>query len=121
MINIGDKIKQLRELKGISRKELAAEIGLSLSGYSKLERGETDLPLSKLYRISEVLEVEVSKILDFDAQKVFNISNNQTVQGIGTEELHLHNHISVHTEKYITMLETENARLKGELENLARK
>lgn len=121
MINVGEKIKHLRELKGVSRKTLAFELGLSLSGYSKLERGETDLPLSKLYKISEVLEVDVAKILDFDAQKVFNISNNQTVQGVGTEELHLHNHISVHTEKYISTLENEIQRLKAEIGRMSKK
>ncbi len=118
MIKVGEKIKQLRELKGVSRKTIAFELGLSLSGYSKLERGESDLPLSKLYKIAEILEVDVPKILEFDAQKVFNISNNQTVQGIGTEELHLHNHISVHTEKYISTLENEILRLKDEIERI---
>jgi transcriptional regulator with XRE-family HTH domain len=113
MKEVAATIKRLRELKGITRESMASELELSLSGYSKIERGETEISISKLYKISEILEVDVPKILNFDVSKVFNISNNNLVQGAGADEPHFHNQISQHTEKYIQMLESEVARLKS--------
>jgi transcriptional regulator with XRE-family HTH domain len=112
MKEVAATIKRLRELKGITREVMASELELSLSGYSKIERGETELSLSKLYKISYILEVEVPKILNFDVSKVFNISNNNVVQGAGADEPHFHHQVSQHTEKYIALLEAENARLQ---------
>ena len=117
MKEVAANIKRLRELKGITREAMAAELDLSLSGYSKIERGESEISVSKLFKISEILEVEVPKILNFDVSKVFNISNNNLVQGAGADEPHFHNQVSPHTEKYIALLEAENARLKALLKS----
>ena len=40
MSNLGDTIKKFRELKNITRETIAAELKMSLSNYSKIERGE---------------------------------------------------------------------------------
>jgi len=82
---------------------------MSLSGYSKLERGEVELTLTKLYRISEILEVSVSQILNFDASQIFNVSNNQIVNGVEVKE-----QINNYQDKYIKLLEAEVERLKNE-------
>ena len=57
---IGQNIKKLRELKNLSREEFAARIGLSPSGYSKIERGEVDLTIYRLGKIAMALEVSLS-------------------------------------------------------------
>jgi transcriptional regulator with XRE-family HTH domain len=111
MKQVIDNIKKFRELKNVTREHIASELEMSLSGYSKLERGEVDLTLSKLYRIAEVLEVSVSQILNFDVTNVFNVSNNQNVHGVEVREQH--NYSSSHTEKYIQLLESEVERLKA--------
>ena len=82
MKHIIDNIKKFRELKNITREEFADKIEMSVSGYSKIERGEVDLTLTKLYKIAEILEVEVSQILNFDASQIFNVSNNKIVNGV---------------------------------------
>jgi len=111
MKQVIDNIKKFRELKNVTREHIASELEMSLSGYSKLERGEVDLTLSKLYRIAEVLEVSVSQISNFDVTNVFNVSNNQNVHGVEVREQH--NYASSHTEKYIQLLESEVERLKA--------
>ncbi len=115
MLNIGDNIKKFRELKDLTREQMAANLNMSLSGYSKIERGESDLTISKLVQISEVLGISLAQLLSFDASQIFNISNNQTVQGIGAKSEHMYFHGDEYREKYIKILEEENNRLKTQL------
>lgn len=105
---ISSNIKKYRELKSLTREFVAGEIEMTVSGYSKIERGEIDLTLTKLQKISDALGVSVSDILNFDVTNVFNISNNQHVQGLGSKESNITNNLNGtddYTKKYITMLE----------------
>lgn len=107
-----ENIKKFRELKSLTRDEVAERLDMSVSGYSKLERGEVDITLSKLYRIADILEVSVSQILNFDASQIFNVSNNQIVNGVEVKE-QINNYPDEYKDKYIKMLEAEVERLKG--------
>lgn len=109
MQQISDNIKKFRELKNFTRDQLAAELNMSLSGYSKLERGEVELTISKLYKIAEVLEVSPSQILNFDASRVFHISNNNVVNGVEIAQQHIHH--DDYKDKYIAILEEKIAQL----------
>ena len=104
-------IKKFRELKNLTRDQIATDLNMSLSGYSKLERGEVDITLSKLNRISHVLDVSISQILNFDVSNVFNVHDNQTVNGVEVKEQHYYN--DQFKDKYIAMLEAEVERLKS--------
>lgn len=112
---IAENIKNLRELKKLTREYMADELKMSLSGYSRIERGEVDLTLSKVAKISEILEVDISKVLNFDTKEIFNIYNNATVNGGKTETANYH-HEDKYREKYIQKLEEEVERLKSELQ-----
>ena len=111
-MNIGDNIKKFRELKNFTREKMAADLDLSLSGYSKIERGEIDLTLSRIQQISQILGVDISQILNFDASQIFNVSNNKVVQGLGAKAENIHFTGDEYKEKYIKILEAENERLK---------
>ena len=110
MNNLGDTIKKFRELKNITRETIAAELKMSLSNYSKIERGEIDLTISRIQEIANILEIDVSQILNFDATNIFNISNNKLVQGVKVETMQVHN--DEYKDKYIKILEEEVERLK---------
>jgi len=105
-----ENIKKFRELKNLTRDEVADKLEMSVSGYSKLERGEVDISLSRLYRIADILEVSVSQILNFDASQIFNVSNNQVVNGVEVKE-QINNYQDEYKDKYIKMLEAEIERL----------
>ena len=64
-------IKTIRELKNLTREYVADALGMSTSGYGKIERGEVDLTVSKFIMISEVLEVDVDYIFKFDVSNFF--------------------------------------------------
>jgi transcriptional regulator with XRE-family HTH domain len=76
MNTIGEKIKKIRELKNYTQEHIAVQIGITQAGYSKIERGESDIPISKLYEIAKVLDVKMEDILLFDQHKFFNSFNN---------------------------------------------
>ena len=108
---IAENIKRFRELKNLSREQMATDLEMSLSGYGKLERGEVDISISKLYKIAEILNVSVSQMMNFDVSNIFNVSGDQTVNGVEVQE---QNHYGdQYREKYIAMLEAEVERLKA--------
>lgn len=113
MREVFENIRKFRELKSLSREAVASELGMSLSGYSKLERGEVDITLSKVYLIAQILEVSLEQLLNFDVSQIFNVSHNQQVQGMGSKANVINNYGDDYREKYIKILEQEVERLRS--------
>lgn len=106
-------IRKFRELRNMTRDQLAADLGLSASGYSKIERGEIELTISRLYQIAAALDVSTQQILEFDVSQVLgNNGRNGTGDVYGPMPGAFHNDVM---HKYIEKLEEENLRLKAEL------
>ena len=76
-MSIGNNIKKLRELKNYTQAHMANELELSLGGYGKIERDETDVTLSRLNEIAKVLQTNLATLLDFDSNNIFNQYNNR--------------------------------------------
>jgi transcriptional regulator with XRE-family HTH domain len=85
---------------------------MSVSAYGKLERGEVELTISKLYKLLKILNVNVSQILNSDATKAFANSHRDAADD-GAQQEHVtdHHHYLV---KYIALLEKEIERLQKE-------
>lgn len=61
---VGEKIKSLREEKGLSREELARQSGIGIEQMERIE-SNTDLPsLAPLIKIARVLGVRLGTFLD---------------------------------------------------------
>ena len=101
-------IRKFRELKKISQSQMAMELGISGSNYSKMERGDIDLTVSRLTEIAKILHVEINQILDFDEAQIFSDTSYRLP---GQEQIQVNDY----REKYIKMLEDEVERLKKEL------
>jgi transcriptional regulator with XRE-family HTH domain len=112
---IYENIKRIREMKNISRQQMASDLELSLSGYSKLERGEIDVSLNRIQQIAGILGVDLAQLMNFDATQIFNVNNNNVIQGIGTKASSVHYHSDEYLIKYVKKLEEENERLRKEL------
>lgn len=80
-MSVGNNIKKLRELRNFTQSYISDKLNMSLSGYSKIERDETDISVRRLEQIAEVLETDVKTILDFDDNKIFNIVQHQKAKG----------------------------------------
>jgi transcriptional regulator with XRE-family HTH domain len=76
--NISENIRTIREMKNLTRKFVASEMDMSISGYGKIERGEIDLTISKLSKIASVFGVSLNDLLFLDISFFFNKSYNKS-------------------------------------------
>ncbi|MBC9813911.1 helix-turn-helix transcriptional regulator [Crocinitomicaceae bacterium CZZ-1] len=74
-IRIGKKIRQLRELKDYSQEYMAEKLGMSVPGYSRIERNEVDVNIEKAYQIASILNVGINDLLNFDEKYIFHNYN----------------------------------------------
>ena len=58
-VHVGQRVRQRRVLCGLSQTELANAIGLTFQQLQKYERGMNRISASKLWQISQVLDVPV--------------------------------------------------------------
>lgn len=80
----GLKIKKLRELRNYTQEFMAEKLSMSQTGYSNIERDETDVSLSRLQQIAKVLEIRLQDLLGFDEKMVFvgAVNNSQGNNGV---------------------------------------
>ena len=60
---LGDKIRIQRISKGFSQENMSSELGLSIGAYSNIERGKTDITVTRLYEIAALLQVGIYEFL----------------------------------------------------------
>ena len=61
--HVPQRIKELREILGISESEMAHDTEIPLDTYNKYERGELDIPISALFTIAVRLNTDVTVLL----------------------------------------------------------
>ena len=71
-------IRDIREDKHFTQADMAEKLGLSITGYAKIERGQSQINIERLQQISKVLEVSIAELIPFgdDGVVVFNNSND---------------------------------------------
>jgi len=116
-IQLGQKIKKLRELKNFTQSHIASELGITQSAYSKMEQGETEVSYSKLSKIAEVLGMAPEEIMTFNEQMIFNVMHNQTGNGFVVNKGLTENERKLY-EDQITQLKEEVSYLKKVLDKL---
>jgi transcriptional regulator with XRE-family HTH domain len=79
-MHVGYNIKKIRELKNLNQEYIAKELGISTRAYSKIETGETQLTINRLFDISKIIDVNANEILGFDSNLIFN-NNFKTEKG----------------------------------------
>lgn len=63
MLEIGKKIKRLRQQKGWSQAEIAGLLEISIPAFSKIESDITDLSISRLQQIAKTFDVPVVDLI----------------------------------------------------------
>ncbi len=78
---VGERIKLLRIQRGLTQANMAEELGMTTSAYSKIERAEINIPLGRIYQIAEVLNVAVVTFFQssLDLQPMAQSNKNQKV------------------------------------------
>lgn len=77
IMNVGKNIKQIRELKNFTQTFVAEKLNMSIGGYSKIESGQSEITISKLKQVADILETDINTILNFDTKNIFNQCHNQ--------------------------------------------
>ena len=68
--NLGEKIKSLRNSRGMTLKTLSEKTNLSIGFLSQLERGLTTIAIDSLDSIAEALEVQLHHFFDLPQRKM---------------------------------------------------
>ena len=76
-MEVYDKIKFLRFFRGWTQEIVASKLGITTHAYAKIERGDTDVNLSRLQQIAKVMGIELSQLFGLNEKNVFNLTNSQ--------------------------------------------
>ena len=96
-MSVHEKIRLIRETKGLTQEQLAEKLKMSPSAYGDIERGDSDIKLSRLKKISESLEVKLSELFELSEKGSFNIINS----------LHSNNETKIHISSSASELEKQ--------------
>ena len=90
-MDILSNIREIRKEKGISHEAMAVNLGISQAAYTKLENKETKLTVDRLYKIAEILDNKIEKLLDLNTNKIYQqefkdqSTNYQEIQNLYQE------------------------------------
>jgi transcriptional regulator with XRE-family HTH domain len=62
----GKKVRTLRMERNMTIEEFANSVDLHVTQLSRIERGETNVTISYIFRLAEIFNVRASELLDFD-------------------------------------------------------
>jgi transcriptional regulator with XRE-family HTH domain len=62
--HVGERVRMRRKLLGVSQDQLADSLGLTFQQVQKYERGANRISASKLFRIAEILNIDVAYFFD---------------------------------------------------------
>ena len=121
-----ENIRKIRELRNYTQEYMADQLGLSVSGYGKIERSDSDINLSRITQIAEILNVSRTALLEFNSDDMLksldeenNKQNNSSIPVATPSQQSSLNHDDFSTLlDIIRSLREENAKLKAELEKL---
>ena len=87
-IEIAARIRELREISGISQDEMAARTGVSVEQYRRCEEGTQDLSIAFLYRCVLTLGVDMGDLLEGHSPKLRSYALTRKGEGQRIEEAH---------------------------------
>ncbi len=78
-MSVNEKIRLIREAKGLTQEQAAEKLDMSPSAYGEIERGENDPKLSKLQKIADIFEIELSELIRLTEKEnlTINVTNYQ--------------------------------------------
>jgi len=67
---VGHRIRAERELSGYTLGDLAAQIGMSESNLSRIERGERSIDIELIEKVAQALAIRTHTLMDFSRDEV---------------------------------------------------
>ena len=110
-MSVNEKIRRIREAKDLTQEQMAEKLGVSQSAYGDIERGDNDPKLSKLQKIADIFEMQLSELVDLSEKGTLNINFNKQ----GKNNIYMTSSL---TEKEMALKDKELAMQAREIENL---
>lgn len=82
---IAERIRELREIAGISLESLAKGIRLSADTYRGYESGEVDIPIGVLYEVAGFFKIELTELLTGEAPRLHKYCLVRRDRGVEVE------------------------------------
>lgn len=82
---ISSRVKELRELSDISIEEMASKLAVSVDYLRSYEEGNEDISASKLYEISQILNVDLALLLTGDSPKMNVFTVTRAGKGVAVD------------------------------------
>lgn len=82
---IAERIREVRENSGLTPQEVANELHLPLQIYSQYETAEQDIPISVLYEMARVFQVDLTELLTGSSPKLHSYCLVKKGEGIEIE------------------------------------
>lgn len=82
---IAARIKELREIHGISPETLATDFNIPIETYIEYESGNVDIPVSFLYEIAGKFKVELTAILTGEGPRLRTYALVRSGKGVSVE------------------------------------
>lgn len=101
------RIINLRKEKGISQEDMADELCLTPSGYSKVEIGDNEITVNRLEKIARILNVKPSYLAGWEEVAIPNEKLNQA--NISSDKL-IDMYMKL-TDSYIKLIEEKDQRI----------
>ncbi len=113
-MSVNLNIKKIREKKGISRGKMADMLGITLNGYGKIERGEVDITITRLYQLSEIFGLSIIDFFD-ERDCIYGLMAETHATNIGRFRQQQPLGDDFDNQMYIEFLEQRIAWLKAQL------
>ena len=68
-VNVGARLRELREQRNISMRALATRSGLSANALSMIERGRASPSVSTLYKLADALGISITSFFSSDTER----------------------------------------------------
>ncbi|MCD7971670.1 MAG: helix-turn-helix transcriptional regulator [Candidatus Azobacteroides sp.] len=87
MIKLTNYIRCIRLQKGLSQENMAYDLNISITAYSKIERGLTNISFTRLVQIAKCLGVSITSLIEYyeNAEKENETSSGNNTTGTYVE------------------------------------
>ena len=107
MSNFNNKLKMLRQERGLSQQGLAGEVGMSKSSINMYERGEREPGIETVKRIADFFNVDVDYLFgvsDIRKRRGLKIGTDRTNKSIARNIKHHREEANLSTEQFADLL-----------------
>ena len=85
---MAQRIRDLREIVGLTAEDMAGMTGVTLAEYRQCEAGESDLNFAFIYPCAQALGVDVTDIIDGSSPRLSNYTLTRAGEGQHIEHAH---------------------------------